>query len=228
MKKIYSLVILVAMGVMLYFGAEVNAEGTLGYNQNKEIEFMKYAKKNHINKFNNINKYFSVKADMKSKVGKIPEKQIFEVGKNIIITRQEVQLYKKFYDLNSSGENSESAEEYARERNALYVEAMKNGYSVSEEEIQQYLIELKSQLKSCLTEEEYNDICAAYGGEEEYWQYEYEVYQINLPIQNYVKDIEEEYKNKYDEQYSADEIEQMWGNEFERIKEKLVEEQNFS
>ena len=51
---------------------------------------------------------------------------------------------------------------------------------------------------------------------------------MNLPIQNYVKDIEEEYKKKYDKQYSADEIEQMWGNEFERIKEKLVEEQNFS
>ena len=76
---------------------------------------------------------------MKSKVGKIPEKQIFEVGKNIIITRQEVQLYKKFYDLNRSGENSESAEEYARERNALYVEAIKNGYSVTEEEIEEYL-----------------------------------------------------------------------------------------
>ena len=228
MKKIYSLVILVAMGVMLYFGAEVNAEGTLGDNQNKEIEFMKYANKNHINKFSNINKYFSLKADMKSKVGKIPEKQIFEVGKNIIITRQEVQLYKKFYDLNRSGENSESAEEYARERNALYVEAIKNGYSVTEKEIEEYLKELKTQLKSCLSDEEYNNICSADGGESEYWQYEYEVYQMNLPIQNYVKDIEEEYKKKYDKQYSADEIEQMWGNEFERIKEKLVEEQNFS
>ena len=108
------------------------------------------------------------------------------------------------------------------------VEAIKNGYSVTEEEIEEYLKELKTPLKSCLSDEEYNNICSAYGGESEYWQYEYEVYQMNFPIQNYVKDIEEEYKKKYDKQYSADEIEQMWGNEFERIKEKLVEEQNIS
>lgn len=228
MKKICSIFIIVFFGILLYFGAEINAKGILEHNQDKEVEFMEYAKDNRIHKFDNINKYFSLKSDMEEKADIIPKDEIFEIGKNIIITKEEVQLYKKFYELNDTGESSVNAEEYARERNALYVEAIKNGFTVTDNDIENYLVELKEQLKSCLSEEEYNDLCSAYGGEEQYWEFQHEVYQVNLPIQNYIKNIESQYKEKNEKKYTIYKLEEMWDTEFEKIKKNLVKEQNFS
>jgi hypothetical protein len=97
---------------------------------------------------------------------------------------------------------------------------------VTEQEIFDYLDKLKEEIKSTLTAEEYRNLYTSYGTEEEYWDYEFEVYKINLPIQNYVSSLE----NQYKEAYSATDsivLEQMWTEEYENIKKTLVDEQNF-
>ena len=116
---------------------------------------------------------------------------IYAVGNNIAISKAEVQQYTDFYLNNGeSEENAQKlAEKDAMERNALYVAAIQNGYEVTEEDINDWLTELRTMLENDTTGA-YQSAMEGFDSEDAYWKYEYEVYRVDLPIQNYVSSLQ--------------------------------------
>ena len=148
---------------------------------------------------------------------------IYAVGNNIAVSKAEVQQYTDFYLNNGeSEENAQKlAEKDAMERNALYVAAIQNGYEVTEEDIDDWLKELRTMLENDTTGA-YQSAMEGFESEDAYWEYEYEVYRVDLPIQNYVSSLQ------IDTNVSADSEN---GNSdtdaFSELKQRLADEQDF-
>ena len=102
-----------------------------------------------------------------------------------------------------------------------------NGFSVTDVEIYDYLDELKDILTTTMSEQEYRELISAFESEDAYWNYQFKVYEVNLPIQKYVATLEHEYKSQHTEITDPIALDQAWGEEFERIKEDLVKQQNY-
>ena len=62
--------------------------------------------------------------------------------------------------------------------------------SVTDEEIQEWLTELRTMLENDTTGV-YQAALDGFDSEEAYWAYEYEVYRVDLPIQNYVSSLQQ-------------------------------------
>lgn len=148
---------------------------------------------------------------------------IYAVGNNIAISKAEVQQYTDFYLNNGeSEENAQKlAEKDAMERNALYVAAIQNGYEVTEEDINDWLTELRTMLENDTTRA-YQSAMEGFDSEDAYWKYEYEVYRVDLPIQNYVSSLQ------IDTNVSADsENDNTDTDAFSELKQRLADEQNY-
>ncbi len=73
----------------------------------------------------------------------------------------------------------------------------------------------------------YQAALEGFDSEEAYWDYEYEVYTVDLPIQNYVSAKEKEFFMNNPEVMNADIPYNEWTKAFEELKDELVEKQNF-
>lgn len=106
--------------------------------------------------------------------------------------------------------------------------AIDNGYSVTDEEVWDYIEELKEIINSADNKEDALAIMKQFDSEEDYWNYEFSVYQKNLPIQNYVHDIEQMYmqRSTYADKGPND-IELEWQQYFEQMKADLVDKENY-
>ena len=113
-----------------------------------------------------------------------------------------------------------------KQYNALYAAAVKNGYSVTDEQVQAYIEDMKLQLESVDNSEDIQDVIDQFDSEDDYWAYEFTVYQKQLPIQNYVSALNDEYNEKAVDSFS-EEAQEEWDTYFENLKDKLVKEQNF-
>ena len=71
------------------------------------------------------------------------------------------------------------------------------------------------------------EIVNKFDSEEDYWNYEFEVYKKLLPVQKYVKSLEKKYVSKHTKQNGNSDVLEKWDKEFEKIKNKLVDEQNY-
>ena len=127
------------------------------------------------------------------------EQEIYAKGNSATITEEEIQQATDFYIL--SGMNKDAAREkaiaYVKEREALYEEAIRNGYSVTEDEIWNYLEELKEVINNADNKEDAYEVMNSFGSEQEYWNYEFGVYQKNLPIQKYVDSLQVQYEGHF-------------------------------
>lgn len=66
-----------------------------------------------------------------------------------------------------------------------------------------------------------------FGSEDEYWDYEYMVYQKQLPIQKYIKSLENDYNKVHQDEFTEEQLAQNWNTKLDSIKKKLVKEQQF-
>ncbi|MBO5372998.1 MAG: hypothetical protein J6A75_09810 [Lachnospiraceae bacterium] len=222
-KKLYSILGVLAMAVCLGIGVNANAKGHTDY---AEQEYSEILAEKDMDDISYDDKY-AADGDMEEVVDDFATDEIYEVGEDILITNAEVEQYEEYYDLGDSANPKQDAIDYAQERNALYAAAIENGFTVTDEEIYAYLDELKTLLKQEENKEMYENAISGFESEEAYWEFEYEVYKIDLPIQKYVASLEEEYKETSDVE-DAMELEEEWTDEFEIIKEELVDEQNFT
>ncbi len=62
--------------------------------------------------------------------------------------------------------------------------------------------------------------------EDAYWQFEFEVYKKDLPIQKYVESLEKEFKENQSLSGDVD-VENAWSEHFENLKEDLADAENF-
>lgn len=156
---------------------------------------------------------------------------IYAQGIQSAIMNKDIEQAKNFYILSGMDENTaqKQAVDYVMKRDALYQAAIENGYEVTDQEVQDYIEELKVIISQSDNREDALNVMEQFPSEEAYWEYEFTVYKINLPIQNYVHDVEQAYKNKmiYSEKMSPEDAEAAWQNYFESLKENLVRQQNY-
>ncbi|RDY30362.1 hypothetical protein [Lachnotalea glycerini] len=138
--------------------------------------------------------------------------------------------------------------EYCKEREALYQAAIQNGYTVTDEEVWEYLDQLREVLEGASNKDDAMSIINQFDSEDDYWNYEFTVYQKNLPKQNYVADLEKNYFK--DSNISKDSIssnkgsqnftdadsgdleydsvkEEKWQTSFDELKKDLVADEDF-
>ena len=89
----------------------------------------------------------------------------------------------------------EAAKEYLIKREAIYMEAVSNGYSATDEEVWEYLDTLKETINSAENSEDIISVIEQFDSEEDFWNYEFIVYKKDLPAQNYISDMEDNYDN---------------------------------
>lgn len=136
---------------------------------------------------------------------------IYARGKNGVITNKEV----------------EQAILYVEEREALYQQAIEAGYTVTDKEVYDYLEELKQFINQSENKEDAMAIIQQFDSEEDYWNYEFEVYKKDLPIQKYMAAKEKEFKEVAPQAKSINEIEEEWQEYYEQIKAQAVENEEF-
>lgn len=156
--------------------------------------------------------------------------KLYAVGKNGKVLQKEIDQAKRFYILSGVNESDaeETAKDYMLKREALYQAAIKNGYTVTDEEIQSYLDELKEFAKTADNKEDMQSVINQFDSEQAYWEYEFEVYKKNLPIQKYLEDMEKVFKKNQSLKRDNDvDLETEWANYLERLKSELMQEENF-
>ncbi len=157
------------------------------------------------------------------------ENELYAEGVNINIASKDVEQVKTFYVISGMNEQPalEAAIQYVAEREAMYQEAISKGYGVSDEEVWNYIEELKIIIANADNKEDAFAIMSQFDSEEDYWNYEFTVYQKNLPIQNYVCDMEQAFKLKNSNiNRAANDVEAEWQEYFEQYKKQLVTEEN--
>ena len=133
---------------------------------------------------------------------------------------KEYEQVKSFYKLKSEddGQAAKDADKEIKQYNALYAAAVKNGYSVTDEQVQAYIEDMKLQLESVDNSEDIQDVIDQFDSEDDYWAYEFTVYQKQLPIQNYVSALNDEYNEKAVDS-SSEEAQEEWDTYFENLKD---------
>ncbi len=151
----------------------------------------------------------------------ISAEDIFEAGNDVLITNQEIQIAKDFFVLQGQSETdaTQAAVKYVEEYNAMYVEAVNKGYDVTEKEIDEYISDLKAMTMQAENAEDVKKVIAQFDSEDEYWNYQKIICQKQLPVQKYVKSLEEKYLNNED--IAA------WNDELNKIKEDASKKQQY-
>ena len=160
---------------------------------------------------------------------------IFAKGKSGgIVTKEDIEQATEFYVLAgySETESREKAIDYMLSRDAMYQKAISEGYSVTDDEIWDYLEELKVTISQSENAEQAQILIDQFDSEEEYWQHEFEVYQINLPIEKYMEVLQQEYLSNYAVPNSVDQnienIMQGYSNYIDEVKADLVESEQYT
>lgn len=151
---------------------------------------------------------------------------LYAVGRSASVSEKDVRRAEDFYVLQGfdKQEARRMAVDYMEKREALYEEAVKNGYDVTEQEVYDYLEELKALIASADNREDAYNVMAAFESEDAYWDYQFSVYRKNLPIQKYVKHLEERFNGM---QSRSNGEADSWEAYFESYKEQLKEAQDF-
>ena len=99
----------------------------------------------------------------------------------------------EYYQIGGRSNAVALADQYVKERNALYAAALANGCTATEDEIRQYLDELRDMLYRSENKEDIFAVIQGFGSEDEYWAYEYTVYQKEYPIIKYTEALRDNY-----------------------------------
>jgi len=160
------------------------------------------------------------------------EMTVYFKGKTAEITKKDLEM--SIDNLVLSGLKEENAIKEAvkltMEREALYEEAVAEGFNVTDDEIKAYLEELKGMMDKADNKAQVDAIIKGFGSEEKYWDFEFGIYKKDLPIIKYQKALEAQYNDK-DIKLRLDTIKPTYkegfGGFLEQYKEALVKDQNF-
>ena len=217
MKKIaIVLICLVMVGVMSFVVSKANVSD-LG----KWGEYLSVVSKEK----QNTGKY-SVVLDGPLKDTLVDFEDVCESGKDVLITSDSIEKAEKYYVSGGVSEKKARIEavKYVEEEQALYVKAIAEGYDVSEKEIDEYVNNLKDTVNNAENKEDMYKIINEFDSEDDFWDYQRVVAKTDLPIINYTKEVEKQYRKKH---MNDEDVDEGWNKEYEALKQKLVKEQNY-
>ena len=151
--------------------------------------------------------------------------EIFSVGRDILITKQEIEDAKAMYVLQGQSEEDAkaAATKYMEEYNAIYAEAVNSGIDATEEEIEKYIADQKRMEEEAKGMEDLSGAATLLDTESEFWELQMAKSCI---IQKYAKALEEEYLDKIAKE-DGNKIKTTWTKEYDKVKEKAVLKQRF-
>lgn len=158
---------------------------------------------------------------------------IYAIGKSGgVITKEEINMTTDFYIAVGFDEEQakDKAIDYMLKREALYQKAMAEGYGVSDSEIWNYIERLKEVLDNSTNTKDVYALMSQFESEEEYWQFEYKVYQKNLPIEKYLEDLRKRFYDSNIETYQISSelsIDEQYEEYIESLKEDLAIKEDF-
>ena len=160
------------------------------------------------------------------------EMTVYFKGKTAEITKKDLEM--SIDNLVLSGLKEENAIKEAvklsMEREALYEEAVTEGFNVTDNEIKDYFEELKGTMDKAENKVQVDAIIKGFGSEEKYWDFEFGIYKKDLPIIKYQEALETQYNDK-DIKLRLDTVKPTYkegfGGFLEQYKEALVKDQNF-
>ena len=162
------------------------------------------------------------------------DESIYARGKSGgVITTKDIEQATEFYILAGyeQSDAEDKAVEYMLQRDATYQRAIAAGYSVSDDEINDYLDDLKVTINDSINSEEAQALISQFGSEEGYWQHEFEVYKINLPIEKYLESLKQEYlKNSISTRSNNQEAEETienYNRYIEEVQSELVKQEQY-
>lgn len=150
--------------------------------------------------------------------------EVYAKGKTVTIPLLDYEQMVEYYKLNNLKEDEakQEAEIYVKERYAIYAEAIEQGYTAAEEDINEYLEALKTEMSDEKNKKTAEIIEETFGTKEAYWEYERELAKVDLPIKQYINAVAKQYKEE-NEKASQKE----WNKRFDSMKNDLVKKQEF-
>lgn len=208
MKKRKMVVFVVIALLMMAVALPTMAEGS------DSLFFVKWGSK--------LNQYANSGQNMKSS-------DIYAKGKRAVVLKDDIQQATDFYILAGMNETEarSEAEKYMLEREAMYQKAISEGYAVSDQEVYNYLNELKQIINQADNKSEADAIINQFDTEEDYWEYQFNVYKKNLPIQKYVADLEIDYFQKSSFTRGTQAAEDGWILYFEAFKKNVSNSESY-
>ncbi|WP_195609151.1 hypothetical protein [Mediterraneibacter glycyrrhizinilyticus] len=139
---------------------------------------------------------------------------------------QKMEQVIKFYEIQgyNKKEAQKLAADYVEESDAIYQKAIEAGIRVTDDEVAAEVESIKQLYHSAdldeISKEQMEAIISTFKSEEDYWEYEREVYQTLLVSQKYVNTILEDFFTSHPEASYAD-----WSAYFEDWKDQLIADQ---
>ena len=179
-----------------------------------------------ISKENPSNGKYSVVLDGTLKDIHVEFKDIYESGEDALITNDSIEKAEKYYTSAGVSEKKAHIEaiKYVEEEQALYVKAIAEGYDVNEKEIDEYVDNMKDTVNSAENKEDIKKVIDEFDSEDDFWDYQRIVAKTDLPIINYTKALEKQYRKEH---VNDEDVDEGWNKEYESIKSKLVKEQKY-
>lgn len=156
---------------------------------------------------------------------KEPQNRIVAKGRDIEVSQREVTIR---CELSKYSENVVSKEEAVKElieEKALYEEAVKHGFQISDAELDKEMAELKEVVETSENADVIQELINAFEDEDAYWEYVRERNLIKGTIMAYWQSLKEQYceKDRVTQETEVDEKE--WETYMEQVTEKAVDKQ---
>lgn len=156
---------------------------------------------------------------------KEPQNRIVAKGRDIEVSQREVTIR---CELSKYSENVVSKEEAVKElieEKALYEEAVKHGFQISDAELDREMAELKEVVKKSENSEEIQEMISAFENEDIYWEYVRERNLIKGTILAYQQSLQEQYCDKDRVKLETAAEEKEWEEYMDQVVERAVDKQ---
>ena len=151
--------------------------------------------------------------------------RIVAEGRDIEVSQREVAIR---CELSKYSENAVSQEEAVKElveEKALYEEAVKHGFQISDAELDKEMAELKEVVRTSENSEEIQEMISVFENEDVYWEYVRERNLIKGTILAYQQSLQEQYCDKAGIKLETDVEEKEWEEYMDQVVEKAVDKQ---
>lgn len=119
-------------------------------------------------------------------------------GKDVIITESEIEKETKVNELQGAENAEEAAVKHLIKRKVLLNKALEMGYTVTEEEIDEQISQVKEAVKDTENYSDYVNFVNEYGGEDVYWADIRETTRDTMIINKYLDNEKQEYDEVQD------------------------------
>lgn len=153
------------------------------------------------------------------------DSRIVAEGKNIAVGQKEVNIRCELSKYSKNVLSEEDAVQELIEEKALYEEAVKNGFQISDAELDKEMAELKEVVEASENADVVQELISAFEDEDAYWEYVRERNLIKGTILAYQQSLKEQYceKDRVTQETEVDEKE--WETYMEQVTKKAVDKQ---